>query len=112
MAANQIPAGLTPITPEEVLIDPVQKLRISQPQALIDTDFEYGTQISKWENHINVGARPFVFDTAAPVTGITAITMSTSSRTVTVSLPSTTGIAVGTPISVRDTYLAIANGNY
>jgi hypothetical protein len=38
--------------------------------------------------------------------------MSTSSRTVTVSLPSTTGIAVGTPISVRDTYLAIANGNY
>jgi len=38
MAANLIPAGLTPITPEEVLIDPVQKLRISQPQALIDTD--------------------------------------------------------------------------
>ena len=112
MAANQIPAGLTPITPEEVLIDPVQKLRISQPQALIDTDFEYGTQISKWENHINVGARPFVYDTASPITGITAITMSTSSRTVTVSLPSTTGIAVGTPISVRDTYLAIANGNY
>lgn len=112
MAANQIPAGLTPITPEEVLIDPVQKLRISSPQALIDTDFEYGTQISKWENHINVGARPFVYDTASPISGITAITMSTSSRTVTVSLPSTTGIAVGTPISVRDTYLAIANGNY
>jgi hypothetical protein len=112
MAANQIPAGLTPITPEEVLIDPVQKLRISSPQALIDTDFEYGTQISKWENMINVGNRPFVYDLASPVTGITAITMSTSSRTVTVSLPSTTGIAVGTPISVRDTYLAIANGNY
>lgn len=112
MAANQIPAGLTPITPEEVLIDPVQKLRISQPQALIDTDFEYGTQISKWENHTNVGARPFVYDTASPISGITAITMNTSSRTVTVSLPSTTGIAVGTPISVRDTYLAIANGNY
>ena len=112
MAANQIPAGLTPITPEEVLIDPVQKLRISQPQALIDTDFEYGTQISKWENMINVGNRPFVYDLASPITGITAITMNTSSRTVTVSLPSTTGIAVGTPISVRDTYLAIANGNY
>jgi hypothetical protein len=112
MAANQIPAGLTPITPEEVLIDPVQKLRISQPQALIDTDFEYGTQISKWENMINVGNRPFVYDLASPVSGITAITMNTSSRTVTVSLPSTTGIAVGTPISVRDTYLAIANGNY
>lgn len=112
MAANQIPAGLTPITPEEVLIDPVQKLRISSPQALIDTDFEYGTQISKWENMINVGNRPFVYDLASPISGITAITMNTSSRTVTVSLPSTAGIAVGTPISVRDTHLAIANGNY
>jgi len=112
MAANSIPAGLTPITPEEVLYDPVQKLRVSQPQALIDTDFEYGTQISKWENVITVGNRPFVYDQASPISGITAITMNTSSRTVTVSLPSTTGIAVGTPISVRDTYLAIANGNY
>ena len=112
MPANQIPAGLTPITPEEVLFDPVQKLRVSSPQALIDTDFEYGTQISKWENLITVGNRPFVYDLASPVSGITAITMSTSSRTVTVSLPSTAGIAVGTPISVRDTYLAIANGNY
>lgn len=112
MAANSIPAGLTPITPEEVLYDPVQKMRVSQPQALIDTDFEYGTQISKWENVLTVGNRPFVYDQASPVSGITAITMNTSSRTVTVSLPSTTGITVGTPISVRDTYLAIANGNY
>ena len=112
MASNQIPAGLTPVTVEEVLFDPVQKLRISSPQALIDTDFEYGTQISKWENLITVNNRPFIYDTASPISGITAITMNTSSRTVTVSLPSTSGIAVGTPISVRDTFLAIANGNY
>jgi hypothetical protein len=29
--------------------DPVDKLRVSTPQALIDTDFEYGTQPTKWE---------------------------------------------------------------
>lgn len=112
MGLNQIPPGLTPITPEEVLYDPVQKFRISSPQSLIDTDFEYGTQTSKWENLITIGNRPFVYSSDSPVSGITAITMNTSSRTVTVSLPSTTGLAVGTPIAVRDTQLAIANGNY
>jgi hypothetical protein len=30
--------------------DPVDKLRVSQPQALIDTDFEYGVQPTKWES--------------------------------------------------------------
>jgi len=30
-------------------IDPVTKLRISQPENLIDTDFEYGLQPTKWE---------------------------------------------------------------
>lgn len=112
MGLNQIPPGLTPITPEEVLFDPVQKLRVSQPQSLIDTDFEYGTQISKWENLTTVGARPFIFDSTSPIETITAITMNTSSRTVTVSLTNTTGLSVGTPITVRDTQLSIANGAY
>ena len=112
MGLNQIPAGLTPITPEEVLFDPVQKLRVSQPQSLIDTDFEYGTQISKWENLTTVGARPFIFDSTSAIETITAITMNTSSRTVTVSLTNTTGLSVGTPITVRDTQLSIANGAY
>lgn len=30
--------------------DPVGKLRVSEPQSLIDTDFEYSLQGSKWEN--------------------------------------------------------------
>jgi len=37
------------ITPSETLVDPVGKLRTSTPQALIDTDFEYGLQPTKWE---------------------------------------------------------------
>ena len=35
-------------TPTEVLYDPTNKLRTSSPQSLIDTDFEYGIQNSKW----------------------------------------------------------------
>ena len=33
----------------EVLTDSVDKLRTSQPQSMIDTDFEYSVQPSKWE---------------------------------------------------------------
>ena len=35
--------------PEPTMIDAVGKLRISAPESIIDTDFEYGVQGSKWE---------------------------------------------------------------
>ena len=36
-------------SPGEILTDPVGKFRVSTPQSLIDTDFEYGLQPTKWE---------------------------------------------------------------
>ena len=33
----------------ETYTDPVSKLRVSTPENLIDTDFEYGLQPTKWE---------------------------------------------------------------
>jgi hypothetical protein len=98
-------------TPSEVYQDPVNKLRTSQPQALIDTDFEYGTQISKWENLATINNRPFSFPSAVSITGVSAISLPTSSRTVTITVASGPP-SVGTPITVQDTYLNIANGNF
>jgi len=40
----------TELIPAEVMRDPVDKLRVSTPQSLIDTDFEYGQQPTKWES--------------------------------------------------------------
>jgi len=37
-------------TPAPGQQDPVGKFRTSTPQSLIDTDFEYGTQPTKWES--------------------------------------------------------------
>jgi hypothetical protein len=92
----------TEILPAEVMRDPVEKLRVSQPQSLIDTDFEYGTQPTKWETLNLCNNRPSAFyDATSPISGITAITA--SGTTVTVALPSTTGITVGTPIFVQGT---------
>ena len=99
-------------TPSEVYQDPVNKLRVSTAQALIDTDFEYGTQISKWENLAMINNRPFAFPSSVGVIGIGTITIPTSSRTVTVALSGSTPPSVGTPITVQDTYLNIANGNF
>jgi hypothetical protein len=99
-------------TPAETQLDPTNKLRVSTPQALIDTDFEYGTQVTKWENLNLTNNRPSFYSSTVPVPTISGIAMSTNSRTVTVSLTSTTGLAVGTPITVVDSALAIANGQF
>jgi hypothetical protein len=101
--------------PSEVYQDPVNKFRTSSPQALIDTDFEYGTQISKWENLVTINNRPFAFPSSVGVTGIGTMTLPTNSRTVTVLVGAsgtTTVPGIGTAITVQDTYLNIANGNF
>jgi hypothetical protein len=111
MAIDRFPLGTQTITSEEVLTDPVQRFRISQPQALIDTDFEYGVQSSKWENLAVINNRPFIYTGATPIT-ITAITMANNSRTVTVSLTFTNNLSVGMPIYVQDAFLSVANGGF
>ena len=98
-------------TPSETYTDPVNRFRISQPQALIDTDFEYGTQTTKWENLGLINNRPFAYSRPNPLV-VSSITLNTSSRTVTVALSSGTAPANGTPITVTDTFLSIANGNF
>lgn len=42
-------------------IDPVDKIRVSQPQSMIDTDFEYGAQPTRWETMVDIGNYPSVF---------------------------------------------------
>ena len=55
--------------PSEILTDPVNKLRTSTGQALIDTDFEYGQQATKWETITMINNRPFAYyNTALPLT--------------------------------------------
>ena len=103
--------------PEEGLYDAVNKFRVSQPQALIDTDFEYGTQPTKWENLAMVNYRPFAYVSNVGLGTINFITMPQGSKTVTVGLfTGGTGLTatpgIGTAITVQDTFLPIANGNW
>jgi hypothetical protein len=97
----------------EINFDPTNKLRTSSPQALIDTDFEYGTQVSKWENLATTNWRPYAYASPTALTSVTGISFNTAgSRTVTVTLTDTTGLSNGTPITVQDTLNPIANGTF
>ena len=90
------------IRPAEVMRDPVDKLRVSTPQSLIDTDFEYGIQSTKWESLNLLNNRPSAFyDPTVIIAGITNITA--TAKVVTVLLPSTTGITVGMPFFIQGT---------
>ena len=96
--------------PAETYMDPVQKMRVSQPQALIDTDFEYGTQPTKWETISLLNNRPSAFyDNTVPVTSVTGIS-GAGTRVVTVTLTNTTGITTSTPIFIQDSTNPNANG--
>lgn len=96
--------------PAETYSDPVQKLRVSTPQALIDTDFEYGTQPTKWETISLLNNRSSAFyDVTAPNLTVTAIA-GAGTRIVTISLTNTTGITTTTPIFIQDTTNPDANG--
>lgn len=105
-------------TPTEEYFDPVNKSRISQPQSLIDTDFEYGVQSTKWETTHLINNRPTAFyEPIFPMdqSAITAMNTIAGSRIVNVTCASTgglTGVAIGTPIFVQDAIDNNANGWY
>ena len=107
------------MVPGETMRDPVDKLRVSTPQSLIDTDFEYGMQPTKWDFVNLLNNRPSAFydptqgisntsrtdltfvganTSAYQITNITA-----SARVVTVAIGNTTGITVGLPIYIQGT---------
>jgi hypothetical protein len=106
------------ILPAEALSDPVQKMRVSTPQSLIDTDFEYGTQPTKWEVISLVNNKPCQYydiqDPVAQPSGgsrtITAITGTGSSRLVTLVTSTAHGLVAGDKFFIQDTLDPYANG--
>jgi hypothetical protein len=95
------------ITPGPQAQDPVGKFRVSQPQALIDTDFEYGTQPTKWETIALQNSRQSVYYIAQQPLNVTSITGTT---TLTITVASAITIAASTPIYIQNSTDSNANG--
>ena len=100
----------TPVTPVDrygtpmvgdVYYDAVGKLKVSTPQSLIDTDFEYGPQPGKWEGVALHQNRATAYTIPSIVlSGVTNIT--NVGRVITVTTSSTAGIAVGQPVFIQN----------
>ena len=90
--------------PVEALVDPVSKIRVSNPNTLVDTDFEYGPQSTKWETIELVENIPLFFTrTDSLISDVETIEVETGSNIVTVSTASSHGLSVGFPIDIRAT---------
>jgi len=105
------------ITFEPALLDAVQKLRVAAPQSLMDTDFEYGVQPSKWEALVTCNNYPTFFSRTTGGNSYDIISIAgdgaSPRSTVTVTTASNHGLANGDVVSVQETTSgATADGTY
>ncbi len=98
--------------PDQTYTDPVSKFRISEAQTLIDTDFEYGLQSTKWETLELVNNIPGFFSrTGDTPLRVTSITANSGSSLITVNAVGH-GLIVGTPFDVRGLIQPNLDGSY
>ena len=104
------------VTFEDTLLDGAQKLRVSQPQSLIDTDFEYSIQPSKWEtlslsqNYPSFFAKPGGGNAIAVSSIVGDGATPKSTITITTTIPH--GLVVGSIASVQETMNYRAEGTF
>lgn len=99
--------------PSQELMDPVNKFRTSSPQALIDTDFEYSQQTTKWESLALINNRPFAYyDVTRPLNVSNVYSLSPNSRVYVANLFPSIPPSQGTPFFIQDTTYAGADGLY
>lgn len=91
--------------------DSIERMRVSNPQSLIDADFEYGLQATKWQNlglNLNI---PSFYESVGPALVVTDISSSGAASYSTITVTVASGApAVGTPISVFGTSNSLAEG--
>lgn len=100
--------------PTETFMDPVSKIRVSNPENLIDTDFEYGLQSTKWETlELNNNIPSFyISDSDSSIPNITSVSATAGSNIVTVTSAEPHGLVQGTPIDVKGLSSRTAEGKF
>jgi hypothetical protein len=102
--------------PSETLMDPVSKLRVSEPEALIDTDFEYSVQPTKWEGLSLSQNYPSFYAKGSGATAFDVTVLSGGNQTPRSTITVTTSVAhnlvVGDVVVVQDTTNQLADGTF
>lgn len=82
-------------------VDAIERMRVANPQSLIDADFEYGLQTTKWQNYSEVRNIPGIYEKPGLdlfLSDITTDGATPSIITVTTTAPH--GLAVNDPVIV------------
>ena len=103
------------IEASQTLVDPVSKLRVSNPESLIDTDFEYGIQNTKWETVKLTNNVPTSFSLATVATtglAVNTAVVASNSNIVTVNTVEEHGLFPGSVIEITGLSDSIYEGTY
>lgn len=102
--------------------DAIERMRVSNPVSLIDADFEYGLQPTKWAGYGIMRGYPSIYEFPGVDLTVTAITTdfnttSASNSTITVTFSSVHGLAVGNAVNITGLDKAVsgfsrADGNF
>jgi hypothetical protein len=101
------------IRPWDFGTDAIERMRVSNPQSMIDADFEYGLQPTKWVGYGTVKGYPSTYDLPGVDLTVSTITTdyqttSTTNSLISVAFTTTHGVSVGEVVNVSGLDAGIA----
>jgi hypothetical protein len=94
------------IRPYAFGVDAIERIRVSNPQSLIDADFEYGLQTTKWQNYSDIRGVPGIYEKPGLDIFLTNVTTNGASPSL---ITVTTSVDHG--LSVNDAVIVYGLGN-
>ena len=96
------------IRPYDFGTDAIERMRIAPPMSMLDADFEYGLQPTKWSAIGTLRGYPSVYELPGTDTQVVSVVTDASAGTngigqslITVTTPSPHGFEPGTPITIK-----------
>jgi hypothetical protein len=96
------------IRPYDFGTDAIERMRMAAPQSMLDADFEYGIQPTKWQSLDLIRGYPSIYEVPGSDIGISTVTTDASQGSggigpskITVDTQLDHGLSVGDPISIK-----------
>jgi hypothetical protein len=106
------------VRPYDFGTDAIERMRVAQPQAMIDADFEYGLQPTKWQAISMQRGYPSTYEVNATDTGVVNVVTDASTGTsgvgaslITVTTQGAHGFVAGQPITIRALAASVSGFN-
>jgi len=94
------------IRPYAFGVDAIERIRVANPQSLIDADFEYGLQTTKWQNYAEIRGVPGIYEKPGLDIFLSDVTTNGASPSL---ITVTTSVAHG--LSANDAVIIYGLGN-